>query len=124
MRISDWSSDVCSSDLAVESLADLPVVLQAELRPSVQRLALRPLVGHRLLALRQRDADHIDVVPAGEEQAEPAPAGADVQHLLSGPEQQLGGAVRLLALLRELEAVVRHGEVAAGILPVDVAAEL
>src|SRR3546814_20843620 len=68
MRISDWSSDVCSSDLAVESLADLPVVLQAELRPPVQRLVLRPLVGHRLLALRQRDADHVDVVPAGEEQ--------------------------------------------------------
>src|SRR3546814_17502106 len=30
MRISDWSSDVCSSDLGVQPVGDLPIVLRED----------------------------------------------------------------------------------------------
>src|SRR3546814_4391656 len=42
MRISDWSSDVCSSDLPESMLAEVPAVLDALLATDP---SLRPLIG-------------------------------------------------------------------------------
>src|SRR3546814_1343248 len=48
MRISDWSSDVCSSDLAGAGLALLPVVIGFELRPDILE---HPLIAGTWLVL-------------------------------------------------------------------------
>src|SRR3546814_13751780 len=49
MRISDWSSDVCSSDLPIEANRLLPLVLTAITTVFIYRLAVRlcpiPLAG-------------------------------------------------------------------------------
>ena len=77
----------------------------------------------RELLLRQRDAGDLDVAVLGEIEAEPAPAGADVEHPLSRLERELGGDVALLGELRVLQRRDAVLEVGAGILQVVVEEE-
>ena len=76
------------------------------------------LGGDGVLLGRQRDAEHVDLEVLGEIEAEPAPARADVEHVLAGLDPQLGGDVALLGELRLLERHVRALEIGAGILHV------
>src|SRR3546814_9289519 len=45
MRISDWSSDVCSSDLAAGRLAELTAFLDARLARRLAEIDYRPSLG-------------------------------------------------------------------------------
>src|SRR3546814_15644528 len=49
MRISDWSSDVCSSDLSVRTLADCEQEAQADITVETALLESRWLAGSRAL---------------------------------------------------------------------------
>src|SRR3546814_18166874 len=109
MRISDWSSDVCSSDLAEEQRWRLDYLQHPEARLELLAAVAqepRPVLGtgddalelrHHLTAVAhaQRDAVAADeegfahVAPrrAPEDRGRPAAAGAD--HVdLSGPHQE------------------------------------
>ena len=68
---------------------------------------LGAFAGDLELLLRQSDAEHVHVGDAVEVERHAAPAAADVEHLLSGLQVELGGDVRLLVLLRLLEGVRR-----------------
>src|SRR3546814_19753675 len=68
MRISDWSSDVCSSDLAAQWIAAMPVaapVVKLGATPSVAQQAVQPVqrrdvpVADDVLALRDALNDAI-----------------------------------------------------------------
>ena len=72
---------------------------------------------------RQRDAEHVGLEALGEIEPEPAPARADVEHVVAGLDAQLGGDVALLGELRLLERHVRSLEIGAGILHVRVEEE-
>src|SRR3546814_19876945 len=76
MRISDWSSDVCSSDLS------------------------DALVGDGVLLLAQGDASDVGTRDAVEIERHTAPATTDVQHPMFRLEEELGGDVGLLVVLR------------------------
>src|SRR3546814_10502003 len=58
MRISDWSSDVCSSDLAPpgprQAQSDAPVLANASPRARISRRALLLPAGHRYLPDQDR----------------------------------------------------------------------
>src|SRR3546814_3586559 len=58
MRISDWSSDVCSSDLAPpgprQAQSDAPVLANASPRARISRRALLLPAGHRHLPDQDR----------------------------------------------------------------------
>ena len=77
-----------------------------------------------VLFLGEGDAGHVDAELLAEEQAHAAPARADVQHLLAGLQQHLGGDVLLLVELGLLERLLAGLEVGAGILPVAVEEEV
>ena len=77
-----------------------------------------------VLFLGEGDAGHVDAELLGEVQAHAAPARADVEHLLAGLQQQLGGDVALLVELGLLERLLAGLEVGAGILPVAVEEEI
>src|SRR3546814_4115939 len=49
MRISDWSSDVCSSDLITRGIDD------AEIEPDQMRVPLAPIARHPRLIVDQRE---------------------------------------------------------------------
>ena len=59
-----------------------------------------------------------------EVEAEPAPAGADVEHLHAGLDVELRGEVALLGELRIFQRAVVGLEIGAGILPVAVEEEI
>ena len=67
---------------------------------------------------RQRASGHIGTRDLGEVERESAPARADVQDLMARLEQQLGGEVALLAVLRLFQRVVVAHVVCARILAV------
>src|SRR3546814_2854266 len=69
MRISDWSSDVCSSDLAVHLQAQ--VVVQPPRRMLLDQVAVAAL-GLRLLAARLRRRLEIALLAIGGERHQPA----------------------------------------------------
>src|SRR3546814_11257581 len=48
MRISDWSSDVCSSDLLRETYSSQPAAPSEQLSPTAQVLVLAALLGHEI----------------------------------------------------------------------------
>ena len=77
-----------------------------------------------VLFLGEGDARHVDAELLGEEQAHAAPARADVQDLLAGLQQHLGGDVLLLVELGLLQRLLAGLEVGAGILPVTVEEEI
>src|SRR6202040_372192 len=59
----------------------------------------------------------------GEVKGKAAPARADVEHAISGREQELGGDVTLLGELRVVERLVRRFEIGAAVLPVGIEEE-
>src|SRR3546814_2956564 len=94
MRISDWSSDVCSSDLAdmlehadrddaVELPGEGAIIDKLELHPVGNVRLGGAALGHGGLLLRQGDAQHVHIGDAVEVERKPAPAAADVEPPLS-----------------------------------------
>src|ERR671932_1564173 len=65
------------------------------------------------LRLGERDADRADAVAGGGVEQQRAPAAADVEEALAGPQAQLAADELELALLGRLERLVRVGEVGA-----------
>src|SRR3546814_9138020 len=86
MRISDWSSDVCSSDLLTIILREKGKNQRAVPAPDETRLALRAYLGHPELELIDRRLPagdellfvhiHTSPVPAHERHGEPPRIGA------------------------------------------------
>ena len=107
-------------DDAVERSVDVAIVLQIEPGLVAQPLFRRALVGDVVLLLRQRDAGHVGAGHFGEIEPKPAPAAADIEHALSGLQQQLGGEVPLLGELGVVERLVGVFEIGAAVLPVGV----
>jgi len=106
---------------AVVALLHPAVVLEVEAHPVGQPGLLGAPVRHRVLFARQGHAIDPQVVDdAGEEQAKPAPARADIQHPLARLEVELGGEVELLVPLRRLQVVLGVEEIGAAVLPVAV----
>src|SRR3546814_11368304 len=92
MRISDWSSDVCSSDLAINGIA---IAIRAQLRPHEE------VVGHvgndarpGYLRLVPRVAQRRFVIPVLGETA--AKAGAEADGLARGFGEAVLHATQLL----------------------------
>ena len=111
-------------DDAVVAARLLAVVEQLEAHAVGHAALERAPARDGVLLLGQGDARHVDAELAGEEQAHAAPARADVEDLLAGLQQQLGGDVLLLVVLRLLQRLVAGHEVGAGILPVAVEEEV
>src|SRR3546814_14454066 len=88
MRISDWSSDVCSSDLKALTGEQLPVALVASRRLAVVRNA-QPDVGARQ---RQRAQPFLHVAPFG---APAAQALAPPRHAVTQVSNLYRGAARM-----------------------------
>ncbi len=105
-------------DDAVEALVEFAIVLQVEMDAVLQTLRMGAVGGDAVLFGRQRDALHVDVEGLRQIEAEPAPAGADVEHRLAGLQPELGGDVALLGGLRLVERHVGLLEIGAGILHV------
>ncbi len=76
-----------------------------------------------MLLLRERDAGDVDAAAVGEVEAEPAPAGADVEHLHAGLERELRGEMTLLGELGGIEVGLVVLEIGAGVLQVAVEEE-
>nr|WP_281247864.1 MULTISPECIES: hypothetical protein [Halomonas] len=107
-------------DDPVVDLALRSVVEQLEARTLGQPGAHRPLLGDLQLLLGE--GDPLDTGPGalGDMQGEAAPARADIEHAHVRLQQQLGGDMALLFLLRLLEALVAVREIGAGILAIPV----
>ena len=56
----------------------------------------------------------------GEIEAEPAPAGTDIEHAVARPDQELGRQMALLGELGVVERRIRRVEIGAAILPVGI----
>src|SRR3546814_9265590 len=91
MRISYWSSDVCSSDVGGAVLAPAAVGLLAALQP-----------GHRLADVGRRG-----ILAAGVEGAERRPGAVDVVHAPAAVPRAIG----LLLAAQVVEAAAHHGVV-------------
>ena len=111
-------------DDAVEALGKVAIVPELEMHVVVETLGLGALGGDRVLFGRERDAEHVGLEASCQIEAEPAPAGADVEHGLAGLHPQLRGDVALLGGLRFFERHVGPLEIGAGILHVGVEEEL
>src|SRR3546814_12582151 len=93
MRISDWSSDVCSSDLLGRMLERSPVVDHDHPRPCTAKRRAQLLERDRLA--RPRLADDRDIVIAGgvfERAPEEGLAAATDQHQMRHLSAQIGRA--------------------------------
>src|SRR3546814_3045296 len=101
MRISDWSSDVCSSDLLVISHAHARGGFRLHLRCD-------SFVG--LVTWEMRDG--AEEAWSEQRRSVPQPTGGDDRH--GSPAGEAGGAGRLVALRRGVRAVL-HAKGAAGI---------
>src|SRR3546814_10932946 len=100
MRISDWSSDVCSSDLVVRERADEPV---RRLGRPLEHLALVVRAVHHLL----RGGDRLDLVVGVAEVAEIAVG--DVLQAMTGRAD----------VLVDLEATLQLGPVEGSEVPAE-----
>src|SRR3546814_7301797 len=97
MRISDWSSDVCSSDLAVLPGLARPAPGEADRLADLQREQLAELA-----AVRRHpgsDAVHADVGEAGKAAAFPDP----------GHDEAPGAPDHALPLLAGVHVLPHHG---------------
>ena len=111
-------------DDAIVAAVLLAIVEQLEAHPVGDAAFQGSAARHGVLLLGERDAGHVDAVLLAQEQAQPAPARADVEHLLAGLKQHLGRNVLLLEELRLLERLVAVLEVGAGVLPVAIEEEV
>ena len=110
-------------DDPVELRVERAVVGELEARAPLKTALARALIGDRMLLGRKRDAGHLHVEEVGKENAEAAPAGADVEDVLAGLERKLGGEMALLGPLRFFETGARPVEIGAGILHVGIEEE-
>ena len=86
-------------DRVVRPVVDVAVVLDADLDPVGEPLLGDPLAGVGGLLLGERDADDADAVLAGGVDRHGAPAAADVEQPLPGPQAELAAdEVELVAL--------------------------
>ena len=107
-------------DDAVILAAFLAIVAQMKVHAVGEAGRSGAALRHFELFLRQGQSGHLGAAFAGEIECEPAPARADVEHLLPRAQQQLGRDMPLLVGLRCLEVVLRRLEIGAGILAVAV----
>ena len=85
-------------DDAVEALREVAVVPDLEMNAVFQPFRAGAFGGDRVLFGRQRDAEHVGLEALGEIEPEPAPAGADVEHVLAGLDAAASAAMwRFLA---------------------------
>src|SRR3546814_9937519 len=101
MRISDWSSDVCSSDLAEEELEDNPAMGWRALRLALDRDGLMKAQARALLEAAAGKVLHV-MFPMVSEPWEYEQARALVEHQrewLVAQKQKLPVAVRYGAML-------------------------
>ena len=105
---------------AVEGSAHLAIVLQAEIGDGARPFLRRPPARYCQLSLRQGDAGDARAGDLRQIEREPAPAAADIEHPLPGPDQQLGGDVAALGELRIVERLVGRLEIGAAVLPVGI----
>ena len=107
-------------DDAVELPVDVPIIDQFELHPVGDPASSARCRATFNCSRGQGDAEHVDLGNPVEIKRGPAPAAADVEHLLPRLQIELGGDMRLLVGLRLLQAVPGIGVVSAAILPVGV----
>lgn len=105
-------------DDAVEPLRQVAVVAQLDMDVVVQPLRARSLGRHLMLLGGKGDAEHIGLERPGDVDRQPAPAAADVQHVMPGLDAQLCRDVPFLDQLRLFERHVGALEIGAGILHV------
>ena len=96
------------ADDPVEPPLDLAPVAQLEPHPALEPLRRGAGAGMAQLLFRQGDSEHLDVRGPGEMEGEPAPAAADVEHLLARGEAQLGGDMGHLRGLGGVEVPARR----------------
>jgi hypothetical protein len=109
---------------AVVALGLQAVVLQLEANARTRRFGRGTLRRHGVLLAGQRHAGDVGATFARDIEAEPAPARADVEHLVIRRDLQLGEDVPLLGRLRHLQRCLGICEVSAGILAVAVEEEV
>src|SRR6185312_3291690 len=99
----------------------LAIVTQMEVHAVSQASRSCTRLGHLVLLDAQGNAGDIDPGLLGQIEAEPTPAGADVEYLQSRLiEEQLGGDMAFLGKLGLLKRHVRPLEIRAGVLAVRV----
>ena len=79
--------------------AHVAIVLEEEFRRPRQVFLGGPCIRHLQLLGRQRDAGDVGAGHFRQIEAKPAPAGADVEHAVAAPDQELGGKMTLLGEL-------------------------
>ena len=105
---------------AIETSSDVAIVLQPDI-DAVGEARLRDAPPGRLeLGLRQRDAGDTGAGDARQIERQTAEAAADVEHVLPGLDNQLGGDVAFLGQLRAFQRLPGMIEIGAGILQVRV----
>src|SRR3546814_974674 len=109
MRISDWSSDVCSSDLVVRDGGAAVVDGNAGQRRAEQQVAARVQVLRLLHRGLQRAGDKGECLPGGQRVAGAGVAvGAGFQRVDQGVESGPGGERRSEEHTSELQSLMRN----------------
>ena len=103
---------------AIELSFDLAVILQPEFHVVGQTHGRCALLRQSQLFLRQRDTRDVHLCAFGQIEGKTAPAAADVEHLLTRFEQQLGRYMAFFVELRLFQAFFVMSEIGAGILQV------
>src|SRR5215467_8888768 len=83
-------------DYAIERTLDVAIVLEQEPGRAGQALLDRAGIGNLQLFGRERDAGDVDARDLGEVEAEPAPAGADIERALTAFDDELRRDMSLL----------------------------
>src|SRR3546814_4364548 len=104
MRISDWSSDVCSSDRGVELPLDVAIVGELDGNAVGQARRRHPPVRIGLLLLGKGKADDLDAIIPCRDLGERAPTATDLEQSLTGSEVEAVKKRANLASLRRFEA--------------------
>jgi hypothetical protein len=111
-------------DDAVVIAGLFPVIAQMKPHAVGKPGRFGPPVRHLVLLLGEGEAGDVAVAFSREVEREAAPARPDVEHLVAGPQQELGRNMPFLVALGGVEVVVGRAEVGARILPVAVEEEL
>ena len=111
-------------DAVVGALRDeVTVVLQFETRMFGHAPGTCASAGNLELLLAERNARNIRIGRLCKIERHAAPAGADLQHAMTGFDEQLGCDMPLLGELGLIQGNARRIEIGAGILPVFVQEE-
>src|SRR3546814_19627933 len=103
MRISDWSSDVCSSDLRCDDHVIGPQVELPRGRIGIAREAHRPFAQHDFQRIAGRQGQRIAVAEPGQRRR------ADDAHLAGGADRQRSGGAAVGTRSSEERSVGKEG---------------